>query len=86
MSVSQLILAPVASGHVLSERHLDPGLVLAHSSSIHTAMFTMERATGQMVIERAGEPTYRHDIMGVVVLAQPTPDLRFQELVDLLET
>ena len=49
-------------------------------------MFTMERTTGQMVIERAGEPTYRHDIMGIVILAQPTPDLRFQELMDLLET
>lgn len=86
MSVSQLFIAPVASGHVLSEFHINPGLELAHAASIHNSALAMNRATGQLVIERGGEEMYRHNIMDVVLLAQPTPDLRFQELVDLFLT
>lgn len=86
MSVSQLFLSPVASGHVLREFYAPSVLELAHASSIHSAALMMDRATGQLVIERGGEQLFRNDIMDLFILAQPTPDLRFQELVDLFLT
>lgn len=87
MAATQLSLDTAASGHVLRDYYTTGGTQrLMHLGSVHNTTLVMNRATGQLVVQRDGQEVFRADIMQVSSLVSATPALRFTELVNLLVT
>ncbi len=86
-AATQFSIDAAATGHVFRDYFTSGGLQrVAHIASAHNSLFVMDRASGQLVIQRDGQEVFHTDIMNITALVAATPALRFTELANSLTT
>lgn len=88
MATNQLGLnEAAASGQVIRDyREVSGQQVLLHLASAHNSVAIMDRATGELVLQRDQQEVMRTNIMSITALTALTPAARFTELVDSFAT